>query len=169
MSFAFYTVDVEYCEDLKKIDTRVPLVLNNKEKRPFIGILINIDGIEYYAPLTSPKPKHITMSNGLDFTKINDGKLGAINFCNMIPVIDSYINRIDIAIRPGDSQSIVKYKHLLRDQFHWCNSRKEAILKKATRLYRLIVTDKAPPNITTRCCDFKKLEAYINKKYKNGC
>lgn len=51
------------------------------------GILFKIDTFEYFAPLSSPKLKHIKMKNTLDFLKIKNGELGAINFNNMIPVM----------------------------------------------------------------------------------
>lgn len=38
----------------------------------------------YFAPLSSPKPKHLKLKSKLDFLKIDNGKLGAIN--NMLPV-----------------------------------------------------------------------------------
>lgn len=50
------------------------------------GILFTVNGFHYYAPLTSPKPKHLQMKNQIDFLKINQGQWGAINFNNMIPV-----------------------------------------------------------------------------------
>ena len=59
---------------------------NKKELRPFIGILFKIENCEYFAPLSSPKPKQKTMKATIDFLKIKDGELGAVNFNNMIPV-----------------------------------------------------------------------------------
>ena len=84
-------VDSDYCDYLRKFDNKVAYNKNEKELRPFIGILFKIDTCEYFAPLSSPKPKHKTMKNTLDFIKIQGGELGALNFNNMIPVsIDNY-------------------------------------------------------------------------------
>lgn len=83
----FYHVDDAYISYLRKFDDKVSE--NKKEKRPYVGIVFEIAGIKYYAPFTSPKPKHRTMKNGKDFLKIKDGIYGAINFNNMIPVPDS--------------------------------------------------------------------------------
>ena len=80
-------VDSTYCDYLRKFDNKVVYNKNKKELRPFIGILFRIDDLEYFAPLTSPKPKHKKMKNKLDFFKIKNGELGAVNFNNMIPVI----------------------------------------------------------------------------------
>ena len=66
--------------------------MKEKELRPFVGVLFEIDGFEYFAPLSSPKPKHKNMKNTIDFFKIKGGELGAINFNNMIPVnIENYV------------------------------------------------------------------------------
>ena len=53
------------------------------ELRPFVGVLLEINKCKYFAPLSSPKPKHIKMKNQVDFYKIDSGKLGAINLNNM--------------------------------------------------------------------------------------
>lgn len=51
---------------------------------------------KYFAPLSSPKPKHKRMKNMIDFFKIKDGELGAVNFNNMIPVTDKNYTLVDL-------------------------------------------------------------------------
>ena len=41
---------------------------------------------EYFAPLSSPKPKHQLIKRQIDIVKINDGKYGVVNLNNMISV-----------------------------------------------------------------------------------
>lgn len=41
--------------------------MGEKELRPFLGVLFNIEKFEYFAPLSSPKKKHKNMKNMLDF------------------------------------------------------------------------------------------------------
>lgn len=79
-------VNTNYCDYLRKFDPRVAYNMNEKEIRPFVGILFKIEDCEYFAPLSSPKPKHKKMKNTIDFLKIKNGELGAVNFNNMIPV-----------------------------------------------------------------------------------
>lgn len=55
MNLSFYNIDVNYCEFLRKYDKNVPYTTDNKENRPFIDIILKINDITYYAPLTSPK------------------------------------------------------------------------------------------------------------------
>ena len=34
---------------------------NKHEARPYVGVVLEINSIHYYAPFTSPKPKHQKM------------------------------------------------------------------------------------------------------------
>lgn len=150
-------VDSDYCDYLRKFDNKVAHNKNEKELRPFIGILFKIDTCEYFAPLSSPKPKHKTMKNTLDFIKIKDGELGALNFNNMIPVsIDNYslvdLNKETLTV------SEMKYQKLLREQLAWLNANYNQVKNKSFKLYKLYNAEKLPQNIKDRCCDFKLLE-----------
>ena len=66
MNFSFYTVDTRYCDFLRKTDPLVPYTKDEKAGRPFVGIVFSVNGFHYYAPLTSPKPKHLQMKNQID-------------------------------------------------------------------------------------------------------
>lgn len=68
-------VNSDYCEYLRKFDNKVDYNKNEKELRPFIGILFQIDSCEYFAPLSSPKLKHKNMKNTVDFFKIKDWRI----------------------------------------------------------------------------------------------
>ena len=89
-------LDSDYCNYLRKFDDKVPYNYKEKELRPFVGVLFSIGKIKYFAPLSSPKPKHLKLKAKLDFLKIDNGKLGAINFNNMLPVTNNNIIKIDL-------------------------------------------------------------------------
>ena len=72
MAFKLVKIDYMYCDYLWKYDKRVVYNKGKKELRPFIGVLFSIGDKEYFAPLSSPKPKHQTMSNTIDFFKIDN-------------------------------------------------------------------------------------------------
>ena len=63
MKFSFYRADALYCDYLRKSDPCVPYTMDQKEARPFIGIVLTLNDYDYYAPLTSPKPKHLHMNH----------------------------------------------------------------------------------------------------------
>lgn len=91
-NFRIVKVDCDYCDYLRKFDSKVMYNAGSKELRPFIGILFSVDGMEYFAPLSSPKTKHLNMKNNIDMIKIDSGRLGVINFNNMIPVNKKIMN-----------------------------------------------------------------------------
>ena len=95
-SLTLVRLNSEYCEYLRKYDDKVPYNYKEKELRPFIGVLFRIGNLMYFAPLSSPKPKHIRLKSKLDFLKIDNGKLGAINFNNMLPVTEQNIIKLDL-------------------------------------------------------------------------
>jgi protein AbiQ len=157
----FYNIKDDYIDFLKRFDSKV--AENKCETRPYVGIVLEIDGIKYYAPFTSPKPKHKNMKNGKDFRKINNGIYGAINFNNMIPVVDAALIEIDIS-----NLKNMKYKNLLKNQLLYVNKDKMQIQKTARDLHTLILTDTSKlsryeASVKARCCDLKILEKeYIN-------
>jgi protein AbiQ len=158
MNLKFYRADAGYCEFLRKIDPCVPYIQDEKATRPFVGVLLTVGGLDYFAPLTSPKPKHKSMKNQVDFLRINGGEWGAINFNNMIPIHPSCLTVVDMKISPTDSKAEVDYKNLLVNQLSWCNSNKAGILTRAAKLHGMIVSGQARPELARRCCDFLKDE-----------
>lgn len=150
-------VNSEYCDYLRKFDNKIPYNKNEKELRPFIGILFEIDNCEYFAPLSSPKLKHKNMKNTIDFFKIKNGELGAVNFNNMIPVNGKNYVLLDLNKKMTKIDDF-KYQNLLKEQLNWLNSHYYQVKNKSFKLYTLYNNGKLPKNIKERCCDFKLLE-----------
>ena len=165
MNLKFYSANADYCEFLRRADPKVPCIGNKKNARPFVGVLLTIGRTPYFAPLTSPKAKHKTMKNQTDFLKINDGKWGAINFNNMLPIHLNNLTELDTRIQPSDSKADIDYKNLLINQLSWCNSNKTIILNQAKKLYDQITKNGARPKLIARCCDFVKIE----EQYRVWC
>ena len=129
-------VNPEYCDYLRKYDNKVAYNKNEKELRPFIGILFKIDTCEYFAPLSSPKLKHKNMKNTVDFFKIKDGELGAVNFNNMIPVMEKDYIMVDLN-KETLTISELKYQKLLKMQLNWLNANYYQVKNKSFKLYKL--------------------------------
>ena len=79
-------VDSKYCNYLRKYDSKIPYNAGIKELRPFIWVLFKVNKLEYFVPLSSPKPKHLTLKNTIDLIKISGGEYGVINFNNNISI-----------------------------------------------------------------------------------
>ena len=150
-------IESNYCDYLRSFDSRVPYNMNDKELRPFVGILFKIDTFEYFAPLSSPKLKHLKMKNTIDFFKIKGGELGAVNFNNMIPVQSNNYQIIHLN-RKVNTLAEKKYQELLKDQLTWLNENYIQVKNKSSKLYNLYISNKLSKNIMERCCNFKLLE-----------
>ena len=134
-------LESNYCDYLRQFD--------NKKLRPFIDVLFEANNCKYFAPLSSPKPKHKTKKTTLDFLKIAGGDLGAINFNNII--------KIDL-----DKECLTKteerYIKLLKEQIFWLNRNDEKLYDRSKKLYDKYMNGTLNKNIEKRCCNFKLLE-----------
>jgi len=159
MRLSFFVIDSLYITYLRSFDHRVNLMEKSplSRRRPLVGVLLEIESIKFYAPLSSPKVKHLTMKEGQDFIKIDAGRLGVINLNNMIPVKDLWIIILDPSQLLTITKEDLEYKNLLDNQLTWCNSHKELLQRKARKLYDLILSGKARTSLVQRCCDFKLL------------
>ena len=111
----FITLTSNYLKYLGIYENKVSL----KANRPFIGIVFKVNNKEYFAPLSSPKEKHKRMKTNIDFFKIDKGKLGIINFNNMIPVINNDLcrNKLDLEMLSKSlNTDDIKYFRLLKNQ-----------------------------------------------------
>ena len=155
-----YRIDEEYSKYIYTKDDNVVKAFNKKRKRPFIGIILKINGLNYFAPLSSPKIKHQKMKNSIDFLKINNGRDGVINLNNMIPVPSGKYYEINIK---EEIKKDKKYGLILKYQQIWCNNNKKQIRNYSNKLYKLIINNKSNISLKNRCCDFKILEEKLNQ------
>lgn len=93
----------------------------------YIGIVFEIKGVKYFAPLSSFKDKHKQMKESVDFIKIKD--YAVINLNNMIPIPDNQIVNIDI-----NKEKDTSYRYLLQAESREVNRQKNRI-RKTLRLY----------------------------------
>lgn len=145
----FYNINNDYINYLYKFDNKVPY--NKQQKRPYIGIVIEINNIKYFAPLFSPKKTHSKYSDNPTYIRIGT-QYGIIRFNNMIPVINSVLNYIDF----NDIKDI-KYRNLLIAQNKFIQQNTERIRKKAEKLYEIVTIDKKQFFVDLSC-NFKVLE-----------
>lgn len=161
-----YTVNLKYIRNLHNQDDHVFSISpqTGKSNRPFVGIVIICDNKQYCVPLSSPKPKHQTMKNDIDFHKILDtnGKLiGVLDFNNMIPVRPDVIDEIKINISHHDSPSVKHYKNLVIEQLTFCRKNQDIIIAKANKLYRIVSKKNVSGHLKQRCLKWHKLEKVL--------
>lgn len=71
----FYTIDIDYIKYLNTYDSEV--YINKKrhdyENKPYVGIVVSDDNMNYFVPLTSAQPKRLKLkNNGKDYMLIYD-------------------------------------------------------------------------------------------------
>ena len=69
-----YFINDDYIAYLRKYDTKV--AYNKVPNRPYVGVVFTYNDFKYFAPLSSPKTKHLFMKeNMVDIFKIDNGKM----------------------------------------------------------------------------------------------
>lgn len=177
-----YNVDLKYIRDLHKshskersnVMSQSPQI--NKETRCYIGIIVMVEGQKYCIPLTSGnKEKFKNKKSSVDMLKIPDLEhknengankvLAVLNINNMIPVCDSVISKIDLHISYKNSHSDNQRKSLMQKELSWCRENSDLIIRRARKVYSLVVdSPDKNRNLVRRCCNFKKLEEVLAKR-----
>lgn len=140
-----------------------PHLFRNRQKgqaneRKYIGVVLQVNGFSYFAPLSSFKPKHTKMKEGLDFLKIKN--YAVINLNNMFPVPMSECRYVDFSSIRDPS-----YKSLLLSEYRFIKSIQEKIKKNAAALYRHKQINGNETPLAKRCNDFSLLETMC-QRYK---
>ncbi len=148
-----YTVKDDYIKYLREFDNNVPY--NKEGRRPYVGIVLKVNEMNYFAPLSSPKVKHLEMKDNPTLTKISGGDLGVINFNNMIPIATKELKIFTV--------HDLKNRNLIDKQIRWIKSNKKNICHKAKKLYDLYSYKKLKNNHFKICNNFKLLEEKCKK------
>ncbi len=169
--FKLYHVNIKHIRNLHNVDDNVPSISPQigKHTRPFLGIIVLINGSKFCIPLTSnsskKNKKYESMRENITFRKICDreGKmLAALNLNNMIPVREEYITEIDLKVYPDDTPELRRWKKLCVKELDWCQAHQDEIERLANELYR-IYTSKETFCKRKICLNFPALEKECNK------
>lgn len=168
----WYVVEKEYVHYLRSFDNKVENIDYNDRFKPYLGIIIQIDEINYYVPISSVKDKHYRMDEDIDFIKIKDGNriLGVLNLNNMIPIDSKNVKvlkykEIEKYRNFDTDKERVLYISLLNKELNLLNSKIEKIKLNAIKVYKEKI-NRPNSRISARCCNFKVLEEKC-KQYKN--
>ena len=141
MRLKFFRVDNEYTDKLRRIDPHVTHN-NDDHENTYVGILLQVEDIKYFAPLT-----HTTYDNRWHQVPINItnasgqivNRLGTILLHNMIPVYEDIYDIVDVdALKSTD---IARY-NLYQEQLNWMNIEinQQTIISKAEEVRRVYTT-----------------------------
>lgn len=147
----FYDIDENYIQFLKKVDRQVPDVKYDSNNKFVCGVVFEINGIKYYAPISHKIVKQQTGILILD----KGTPISSIKLSFMIPAFDEVLkckNFKDIARQDAS------YAALLEAEYSYCSAHESDIKKKAMAVYKIGCNKKHKLNYV--CCNFKKLEEY---------
>jgi len=174
----FITIHQNYLKALHDACSEVYYKPAGYETKPYLGILVEKEGVEYAIPLSSAKEKHkawrnVAIDRFLIFENCDKQKLGTravyvenpdgsvkhilavIDVKKMIPVKQGLYSKVNLNPSETDSPADKKYKVLLNIEYSFCLKIIDSLIQKATRIYeKQIRTGKIP----RFCCDFKLLE-----------
>lgn len=157
----FYEINPDY------IDYLLPFaqhLFHNKQEhqvnsRKYIGIVLCVNGLDYFVPLSSFKEKHQIMQETVDFLKIKN--FAVLNLNNMFPVPKSERHYLDI-----NKIENLNYRNLLRNEYRVIKVLSKKILKNAQIVYSHKLHNGNKTKLCKRCNDFLLLEEKA-KEFKN--
>lgn len=160
-NFKIYYIDEKYINYLRKFDENV--TYNKNSTRPYIGVVYTYNNYNYFAPLSSPKLKHMNISSkAIDIFKIKNGELGVVNINNMIPTPIEELTEVLPTVKDE------KYKKMLEGQLTFLNNHKAELLKKINHFQNMYRKGHLSSNILNRCCNFvlleEKFKEYVSMK-----
>ena len=146
--FKIYSVTDEYISFLQK---KLPNVYSNKVEhrthtRKYIGTVMNINGICYYIPMSSPKESDYQVAGEGNVIKksivpiirivVKNSKgekelKGTLRISHMIPVPVTELVEYDI-----DAEDDENYKELVKDEWIFIRRNKEKIISYANVMYK---------------------------------
>ncbi|MBQ9709300.1 MAG: type III toxin-antitoxin system ToxN/AbiQ family toxin [Clostridia bacterium] len=150
----FYDIETNYINYLKTIDCQIPDITYLTNNKFVCGVVLDINGITYYAPVSHTTKKYRT--NQLIYDK--GQPISSIRFSFMFPAPQSVLTQKDFKqIRAVDPH----YADIITAEYRYCAANEYSICQKAKSVYNIGCNKNHPMNYT--CCDFKKLEAlYLN-------
>lgn len=181
----FITINQDYLKYLHRFCSEVYYKPLGYETKPYMGILVQENGVEYVIPLSSAKEKHKTWKNvDVDrflifetctkaenctkdiYVQNSDGTLkhilSVIDLKKMIPIKQGLYSEVNLNPSTKDTKADKKYKVLLNIEYTFCLKILNSIIQKASKLYdKQMTTGK----VIKFCCDFKLLEQKC-KEYK---
>jgi len=149
----FYDVDLHYVQWLKSIDQQIPDIQYSNNNKFVCGVVLDINGVNYYAPISSNTRVYRTSLPIYDTTSIPHRIISTIRFSFMFPASSSVLTELDFSkIRTLNPQ----YASLLQKEWEYCKNNESAIHNKAMQVYRIGCNSNHVLNYT--CCKFDILE-----------
>ena len=148
----FYQINADYIDYLLKFDSRVPKIdysEANTHEKFLCGIVLNVHGHDYFAPISSFKTPQRT---NIIIKDANGKDISSIRFSFMIPVPPGVVS-----IKRINEEASSKYRVLLNMELQFCRKNAKRIYSKAKFVYESVAIKK-DPLMVKNCCNFTVLE-----------
>ena len=146
-----YEINPKYIKYLAQYQEHIFISDGNKASRKYIGVVLQINGMNYFAPLSSFKSKHKRMKESVDFIKIRD--YAVININNMVPVPEGEYHLVDV-----NGTKDMQYRYLMQAESREINRKRNRIIKNADIVYKHKLRNGDTTPLARRTNDFIELE-----------
>lgn len=142
----FYDVDKNYIDYLRKYEIQIPNFNYESNDKFVCGIVLSINELNYFAPISSFNKQQRTNLVILDKKRA----ISSLRFSFMFPVPEDLLKLKDFSDKPQS------YRDLVNAEIKFCNNNRDKICKKAKEVYKIGTNKKHPLAYT--CCNFRLLE-----------
>ena len=144
----FYFVKPSYVGYLKTIDPKVPDVQYAKRNKFLCGVVLDVNGKQYFSPVSSFKKQQRT--NFIIEDK-NGNAVSSLRLSFMLPIPQEQLSPYVIAQEPDQ-----QYRSLLMQELAYIQAHESEIKQKASDVYA--IGNNPSHYLAKNCCDFAKLE-----------
>lgn len=156
----FYDIDENYVNFLKTLDRQVPNIVYTSNNKFVCGIVLEVNNVKYYAPISHKTDKQQTNLQIFDKGK----PISTIRFSFMIPAYTEVLEEKNFS---NIAKTDPNYAALLQAEYLYCSTHIKDIQDKAVAVYKIGCNKNHRLNYT--CCDFKILEEhYLEYKKKSA-
>lgn len=173
--FKIYSISDEYIDFLR---AEMPNVYSNKVEnrihtRKYVGIVLKIEGYNYYVPMSSPKATDYQVAGDGKVIKksivpimrivvannMNEKELKAtLRISHMIPVPEDELELFDV-----DEETDNAYKDLIHSEILFIRKNKEKIASNAQLLYKQKITNDTSAKYVNVALNYKRLECLCDQ------
>lgn len=111
---SFYFIKKSYVDFLRTVDEKVPTLDYETHDKFFCGIVLSMNGINYYVPVSHEIKKQQTNI----IIKDKGRPISSLKFSFMIPAPNSVLSKLDFKMI---AQNDINYANLLRAEYEYCS------------------------------------------------
>lgn len=177
MLLKLYSLSDRYCNYLRNFDNKIyqNKETDRKHSRKYLGIVLNINNLNYYIPLSSPKKSDYNDKKCSKIRKStntiirikskdrtgNEILRGTLRISNMIP-----IPMYEVEEYNKSNELDKKYLDVINDELKFISKNEKKIVKLAKLVYKQKIENRKISYLDS-CVDYKLLEKKC-KEYMNN-